>query len=226
MMRGEGGLGCTRECEGEGAPAGPRYLPSIRRRGRHDRFAWRQRDPCSQGRRGTGGQGPSGPRRGFRDVTVSDALAYTLRMLTQKAKYGLRALCVLATEAGAHQPLPIHEVALRAHVPHKCLEAILLDLRRHGFVESRRGKAGGYSMTRDPADIRISDIIRAIDGPLAPIPCASLTAYQPCLDCENPKDCAIQHLMRQVRDATAAVLDGTTLADLAATAPTALAIDG
>jgi len=159
-------------------------------------------------------------------VTVSAWIAYTQCMLTQKAKYGLRALCVLAAESGAHQPLPIHEVAQRAHVPHKFLEAILLDLRRHGFVESRRGKAGGYSMTRDPGEIRVSDIIRALDGPLAPIPCASLTAYQPCLDCENPKDCAIQHLMRQVRDATAAVLDGTTLADLAASEAAALAVHG
>jgi len=157
---------------------------------------------------------------------MSAPLAYTHAMLTQKAKYGLRALCVLATESGSHHPLPIHEVAQRAHVPHKFLEAILLDLRRHGFVESRRGKAGGYSMTRDPHDIRVSDIIRAIDGPLAPIPCASLTAYQPCLDCEDPKGCAIQHLMRRVRDATAAVLDGTTLAELATTTPAALPIYG
>ena len=147
-------------------------------------------------------------------MAVRPALAYIACMLTQKAKYGLRALCVLAAEPGARLPVPIHEVAERAHVPHKFLEAILLDLRRHGFVESRRGKTGGYSMARSPAEIRVSDIIRAIDGPLAPIPCASLTAYQACLDCANPRACAIQRLMRQVRDATAAVLDGTTLAAL------------
>jgi Rrf2 family protein len=120
--------------------------------------------------------------------------------------------------------MPIHEIAHRAHVPHKFLEAILLDLRRHGFVESRRGKSGGYSMARDPGGIRVSDIIRAIDGPLAPIPCASLTAYQACLDCENPQVCAIQQLMRQVRDATAAVLDGTSLAQLAKNEAMALPI--
>jgi Rrf2 family protein len=147
-------------------------------------------------------------------------------MLTQKAKYGLRALCVLAAERGERHPLPIHEVADRAHVPHKFLEAILLDLRRHGFVESRRGKAGGYSMARDPAEIRVSDVIRAIDGPLAPIPCASLTAYQACLDCENPQHCSIQQLMRRVRDATAAVLDGTTVAELASSEAMALVVHG
>ncbi len=152
----------------------------------------------------------------------SPGLAYTLGMLTQKAKYGLRALCVLAAEAGSRRPMPIHDVADKAHVPHKFLEAILLDLRRHGFVESRRGKAGGYAMARSPAEVRVSDIIRALDGPLAPIPCASLTAYQACLDCADPPTCAIQRLMRQVRDATAAVLDGTTLADLAESEAAAL----
>ncbi len=137
-------------------------------------------------------------------------------MLTQKAKYGLRALAVLAAEHGQRMAIPAGELADRGHVPHKFLEAILLDLRRHGFVDSRRGKAGGYALARDPAEIRIGDIIRAIDGPLAPIPCASLTAYRPCADCATPQACAIQRLMRRVRDATAEVLDGTTLAMLAA----------
>lgn len=137
-------------------------------------------------------------------------------MLTQKAKYGLRALAILAQEAPASPTMTIPEIALRAHAPHKFLEAILLDLRRHGFVFSRRGKAGGYGLAQPPRAIRVGDIIRAIDGPLAPIPCASLTAYRACLDCPRPQACAIQRLMRQVRDATATVLDGTSLAELAA----------
>ncbi len=141
-------------------------------------------------------------------------------MLTQKAKYGLRALGVLARAASDAPPgrpgtLPIHEIAERAHAPRKFLEAILLDLRRHGFVDSLRGKAGGYVLARQAGDIALSDLIRAIDGPLAPIPCASLAAYRPCTDCPDPTHCAIRKVMRQVRDATAAVLDGTTLADLA-----------
>ncbi|WP_338664865.1 Rrf2 family transcriptional regulator [Pararoseomonas sp. SCSIO 73927] len=137
-------------------------------------------------------------------------------MLTQKAKYGLRALAILAQGAPESPTMTILDIALRAHAPHKFLEAILLDLRRHGFVFSRRGKAGGYGLAQPPRIIRVGDIIRAIDGPLAPIPCASLTAYRACLDCPRPQACAIQRLMRQVRDATATVLDGTSLAELAA----------
>ena len=141
-------------------------------------------------------------------------------MLTQKAKYGIRALAVLADAAHLSPrrrvTMPIHEVADRARAPRKFLEAILLGLRRHGFVDSVRGKAGGYALSRPAEEIVLSDLIRAIDGPLAPIPCASLTAYRPCADCPEPEDCAIRKVMRQVRDATAAVLDGTTLAQLTA----------
>jgi Rrf2 family protein len=137
-------------------------------------------------------------------------------MLTQRAKYGLKALCILAREAPGAPPLAIHDVAERGHIPQKFLEAILLDLRRHGFVASRRGKAGGYALARPAAEMAVGDVIRALDGPLAPIPCASLTAYRPCADCTDPPSCAIRILMRQVRDATAGILDGTTLAQLAA----------
>jgi Rrf2 family protein len=141
-------------------------------------------------------------------------------MLTQKAKYGLRALTVLAEAAGApgarRSTLTIQDIAERARAPRKFLEAILLDLRRHGFVDSVRGKAGGYALAHPAAEIPLADLIRAIDGPLAPIPCASLTAYRPCADCPDPGSCAIRRVMRQVRDATAAVLEGTTLADLVA----------
>ena len=135
-------------------------------------------------------------------------------MLTQKAKYALRALAVLGA-ADRRVPLPIHEVADRARAPQKFLEAILLELRRHGVLASTRGKAGGYALARPPEQIGLGDVIRIVDGPLAPIPCASLTAYRPCADCPDPESCAIRRLMRRVRDATAAILDGTTVADLA-----------
>lgn len=146
--------------------------------------------------------------------------AYGCGMLTQKAKYGLRALAVLAAAAEVpasrrRQTLTIQEIAERARAPRKFLEAILLDLRRHGFVDSVRGKAGGYALARPAGEIALSDLIRAIDGPLAPIPCASLTAYRPCADCAEPETCAIRLVMRRVRDATATILDGTTVADLA-----------
>ena len=142
-------------------------------------------------------------------------------MLTQRAKYGLRALCILAADRTGRATLPIHELAERGHLPQKFLEAILLDLRRHGFLVSRRGKAGGYALAKPASDIAVSDIIRALDGPLAPIPCASLTAYQPCIDCPDPPSCEIRRLMREVRDATAKILDGTSLEALAGKAASA-----
>jgi Rrf2 family protein len=137
-------------------------------------------------------------------------------MLTQKAKYALRALAVLA-EADPRVPLPIHEVADRAHAPQKFLESILLELRRHGVLASTRGKSGGYVMARPADEVRVGDVIRMVDGPLAPIPCASLTAYRPCTDCPDPAACSIRLVMRRVRDATAEILDNTTVADLART---------
>jgi len=140
-------------------------------------------------------------------------LRYARVMLTQKAKYALRALAVLG-QADRRVPLPIHEIADRARAPQKFLESILLELRRHGVLSSTRGKSGGYVMARAPEDVSVADIIRMVDGPLAPIPCASLTAYRPCADCPEPESCAIRRAMRRVRDATALILDNMTLAEL------------
>jgi Rrf2 family protein len=145
-------------------------------------------------------------------------------MLTQKAKYALRALVVLA-DAQSEGPLPIPQVAERARAPHKFLEAILLELRRGGVLRSTRGKAGGYALAMAPAAIRLGTVIRIVDGPLALIPCASLTAYRPCSDCPDPEACAIRRLMRQVRDATAAILDDATIEELR-DAPSMLAMAG
>ncbi|MDB5314734.1 MAG: transcriptional regulator [Rhodospirillales bacterium] len=118
-------------------------------------------------------------------------------MFTQKAKYALRALVVLA-DWRAYGPLPIQQVAERAHAPHKFLEAILLELRRGGVLRSTRGQSGGYALAMHPADIRLGNVIRIVDGPLALIACA------------------IRLLMRQVRDATAAILDAANLDTLRA----------
>ena len=137
-------------------------------------------------------------------------------MLTQRAKYGLRAMSLLAAKCPPGGTMSIPDLAQEGHIPPKFLEAILLDLKRHGFLTSRRGKAGGYALSQPADRIGVGDLIRALDGPLAPIPCASLTAYRPCTDCADPATCEIRHLMRQVRDATAKILDGTTLAAFAA----------
>jgi Rrf2 family protein len=146
-------------------------------------------------------------------VGVPARPGYARTMLTQKAKYALRALAVLGA-ADRRVPLPIHTIADRANAPQKFLESILLELRRHGVLASTRGKSGGYVMARAPRDVTVGEIIRMVDGPLAPIPCASLSAYRPCADCPEPDVCAIRRVMRKVRDATAAILDHMTLAEL------------
>jgi Rrf2 family protein len=134
-------------------------------------------------------------------------------MLSQKTRYALRALAVLA-EHNEPAPLSIQEIAARADAPRKFLEAILLELRRHGILKSARGKLGGYQLAAPAGEITLSRVIRILDGPLAPIPCASLTFYRPCEDCPNPEDCATRRVMREVRDAIAEVLDDRSVADL------------
>jgi Rrf2 family protein len=133
-------------------------------------------------------------------------------MLTNKARYGLRAMCALPRAVDA--PLQARVIAAQADVPEKFLEAILVDLRRAGFVRSQRGKAGGHALAKPADQIFVGDLIRAIDGPLAPVRCASVTAYAPCADCKDPDTCAVRGLMREVRAALASVLDTCTLQTL------------
>ena len=142
-------------------------------------------------------------------------------MLTMKAKYALRALCALAQ--GAPQRLQARRIAQETRVPEKFLEAILVDLRKAGFIASTRGTIGGHALARPAGEILIGDVIRAIDGPLAPIRCASVTAYQPCAECPDPERCALRVLMTDVRDAMSNVLDRRTLADFATATERALA---
>jgi Rrf2 family protein len=135
-------------------------------------------------------------------------------MLTQKAKYALRALLYIAGKPPGSHPT-IAEIAEHRQVPHKFLELILGELREAGLVMSRRGRNGGYALAQGSDTISVGAIVRLMDGPLAPISCASLTAYRRCADCEDEATCAIRLVMRQVRDATSAILDRTMLADLA-----------
>lgn len=143
-------------------------------------------------------------------------------MLTSKAKYALRAMIDLADQSGSgeRRPVFIGDVAVRQDIPRRFLENILLELRKHGLVISHRGKMGGYALARSPDLITFADIIRAIDGPVALTPCTSRTAYQRCEDCKDEAICAIRRTMLQVRDASANILERTTLASaLAAPAP-------
>ena len=133
-------------------------------------------------------------------------------MLSQKAKYALRALLTLA-ERPVGEPLLIADIAARQNLPRKFLELILLDLKHHGLLHSKRGKNGGYTLARAPSEISFGQVVRIIDGPLASVLCASQTAYRRCDDCRDEANCAVRKVFRRVRDATAAILDNHTLAD-------------
>lgn len=132
-------------------------------------------------------------------------------MLSQKARYAIRAMLMLAERTDG-EPLLIGDIAQRQSVPKKFLELILLDLKKRGLVHSRRGKHGGYVLGKPPRDITFAEVIRVIDGPLAQVPCASRTAYRRCDDCEDEQTCAIRRSLIEVRDATAQILEKTTLA--------------
>jgi Rrf2 family protein len=135
-------------------------------------------------------------------------------MLSSKAKYALRAVVILAEEAPSARWTSAAAIAERAAVPRKFLEAILVELRDNGLLESRRGLAGGHRLTGAGDRISLADIIRVTDGPIALTPCASRTEFAPCKDCEDVKTCALRHVMLRVRDAAAAVLEGTSVNDL------------
>jgi Rrf2 family protein len=133
-------------------------------------------------------------------------------MISQKAKYALRALVALAkAEPGA--ATFIGGIAEAQGIPKKFLEQILLDLKRGGIVQSRRGKAGGYALLKPAGEISFGEVLRLIDGPIAPLPCLSKIAYRRCEDCEDEASCEVRRVFSQVADATRAVLDRTTIAD-------------
>jgi Rrf2 family protein len=134
-------------------------------------------------------------------------------MLSNKAKYGLKALLVLAREAGKG-PVLVAELAQREAIPKKFLETILLELKRQRLVASKKGKGGGYFLRRAPADITFGDVIRVLDGPLAAVPCVSKTAYMPCAECLDEKTCGVRLAMKEVRDASARILDHLSLDDV------------
>src|ERR1700677_1615651 len=138
-------------------------------------------------------------------------------MLSKRAKYGIRALLYLADHQG-EGPIQIRDISEKLEIPRKFLEAILLDLRNEGILQSRKGKEGGYLMERSPDTITLGRVIRLVDGPLAAVPCVSQTAYARCDDCPDEKQCVIRWIMKDVRDSTAKILDQTTLDQLVAKA--------
>jgi Rrf2 family protein len=136
-------------------------------------------------------------------------------MLSQKTRYALRALLHLA-EAEPGRSVQAGEIAQLQQVPRKYLELILLDLKKAGFISSRRGPGGGYVLAKPAADINFADILRATEGPIALVPCASINFYARCADCHDEASCAIRRVMAQVREDTVRTLSRTTLADAAA----------
>lgn len=136
-------------------------------------------------------------------------------MLSKKAKYAIRALLYLA-ERGGQGPIMIKEIAGSERIPQKFLEAILVELKSSGIVRSRSGRTGGYEILRAPKDVNLGQVIRLIDGPLAPISCVSQMAYAPCDDCLDEKTCLLRRVMKEVRDANARILEQTTLAGMLA----------
>jgi len=134
-----------------------------------------------------------------------------MRQLSKRTQYGLRALYALSRRYG-QGPVLISCLSEEEAIPKKFLEQILLSLKSYGLVESKKGKGGGYTLVRPPDKITIASVIRQMEGPLAPLPCASETRFRKCDECVDIETCGTRIVMRQVRDAIAEILDSTTLA--------------
>jgi Rrf2 family protein len=132
-------------------------------------------------------------------------------MLSNKAKYALRALFALSKKYD-QGPVLISDLAAGEGIPKKFLELILLELKNQGILQSKKGKGGGYFLGKNPDSITLGQVIRILDGPLAPLPCVSQIAYRKCDECEDEATCGIRIVMKEVRDATARILDSASLA--------------
>ena len=137
-------------------------------------------------------------------------------MITQKMKYALKALLVLADEAATASPeaLTIEAIAKLSDTPKRFLEHILLELRNAGIIASTRGRLGGYQMIKPPAEVSISELLRLIDGPIAPLPCLSRRAYQRCEDCSDEQTCRIRKVFADIFWSYLLLIESLTLADM------------
>jgi Rrf2 family protein len=136
-------------------------------------------------------------------------------MLTKKGKYGLKAMVHLAGRTPGETTL-VTDIAETNDIPKKFLDTILGELRNAGFVNSKKGKGGGYTLAKPAHEIHIGHIIRVLDGPLAPIQCASKSSYRRCDDCADEKTCSVRLIMLETREAIATILDNRTLAEMRA----------
>ncbi|MSR77488.1 MAG: Rrf2 family transcriptional regulator [Candidatus Omnitrophica bacterium] len=135
-------------------------------------------------------------------------------MISRKTKYALKALVTLAAEYKTRQPVLISELAERDRTPKKFLEQILLELKNKGFLASKKGKGGGYLLAKSPEKISIGSVVRLFEGSVALLPCVSQTAYERCAECIDENACGIRSVMKEVRDETARILDGTSLREV------------
>src|SRR5260370_16932299 len=126
-------------------------------------------------------------------------------MLAQKSKYALRALLVLAKEYG-QGPVLISDIAHREAIPHKFLELILLELRNHGILGSKKGKGGGYFLTRAPEAVHLGEVLRVLEGPLAPLPCAIRSGYIRCTECRDERTSVLRTVIQTIHDAPTRIL--------------------
>lgn len=134
-------------------------------------------------------------------------------MLTKKAKYAIKALKFLALER-ENGPFHISQIADKEHIPQKFLETILLELRKNGYVSSKKGQNGGYQLIKDPSTIFLIDLLRIFDGPVAILPCASLNYYEPCDDCDDEEACGLRKTAIELRDSSLKILKTTSIEDV------------
>ena len=132
--------------------------------------------------------------------------------LSKRGEYGLRALQDLAMHYGTG-PVPNKNLAERNNIPPKFLEQILLTLKHGHIILSQKGPRGGYYLARSPEQITLAEVVRLLDGPLAPVSCVSEVAYEPC-GCPDMQNCGLRRVMKDVRDTVARMMENTTLADL------------
>lgn len=135
-------------------------------------------------------------------------------MLPKKTKYAIKALTLLARNFEENHPVRITEISEKENIPHKFLEAILLEMRKQGILGSKMGANGGYYLLKKPGEIFLSTIIRLTGGPIALVPCVSLNFFEECTECKTPELCGLKEVMEEVRDASIAILAKTSIADL------------
>jgi Rrf2 family protein len=133
-------------------------------------------------------------------------------MLSKKCKYAIHALVHMAKEPT--EKYLIKDISETCNIPKKFLEAILLDMKRAGFLGSKQGKGGGYFLRLKPSEINLTDVIRLFDGAIAAVPCASLKFYDSCAECEDEETCTVRHTFIQVRKSMIEMLKSSTLEDM------------